>query len=111
MELNLKNLEINNLTDSFNKLNMSKSNLESCKPGEKIIAINFITADYKVSYCLPCKNTDLFVKLEDQLYDKYPKYKDFNTYFTVGGNIVKRFKSMEENKINNSDEILLNIYE
>ena len=112
-ELNSKNTEINNLINSSNnKLNnIQKSNLEQINPGEKIMAINFISTDKKVVYCVPCKNTDIFVKLEETLYDKYPEYKDCNTYFTVNGNIIKRFKSMEENKIENSNEILLNINE
>ena len=95
------------------ELNKSKSssNLENCKPGEKIMAINFISTDQKVNYCLPCKNTDIFVRLEEKLYDEYPEYKEENTYFTVSGNSNKRFKSMQDNKIKNSDIIILNIYE
>ena len=113
LELNSKNIEINNLINSYNNKinNLSKSNLDYINPGEKIMAINFISTDHKVNYCLPCKNTDIFVRLEEKLYNEYPEYKDFNTYFTVSGNIVKRFKSMEENQIKNSNVILLNIYE
>ena len=36
---------------------------------------------------------------------------DLNTYFTVNGRVVKRFRNLEENGINNKDKILLNIYE
>ena len=113
LQLNSKNIEINNLINSYNNKinNLSKSNLDYINSGEKIMAINFISTDHKVNYCLPCKNTDLFVRLEEKLYNEYPEYKDFNTYFTVSGNIVKRFKSMEENQIKNSNVILLNIYE
>ena len=74
------------------------------------MAVHFISKDYKVNCSFPCKNTDIFVKLEDKLYNKYPEYKELNTYFTVGGNIVKRFKTMEQNNIQNSSVILLNIY-
>ena len=114
-DLDSKNIEIQNLTNYYNnelkKLSKSTSSLEFCKPGEKIIAVNFISTDSKVNLALPCKNTDIFVRLEEQLYDEYPKYKDVNTFFTVNGNIVKRFKTMEENKIKKSDSIILNIYE
>jgi len=113
--LNSKNLEIQNITNYYNinlkKLSKPESSLEVCKPGERIMAVNFISTDSKVNYALPCKNTDIFVRLEEQLYNEYPEYKDVNTFFTVNGNIVKRFKTMEENKIKKSDSILLNIYE
>ena len=75
------------------------------------MAVNFISTDENVNLALPCKNTDIFARLEEQLFNEYPQYKDFNTYFTVGGNIVKRFKTMEENNIKNTNVILLNIYE
>ena len=113
--LDLKNLEIKNLTNYYNneltKLSQSTSSLEFCKPGEKIMAVNFITTDETLNLASPCKNTDIFAKLEEQLYNEYPQFKDFNTYFTVGGNIVKRFKTIEENKIKKSDSIILNISE
>ena len=119
LQLDSKNIEINNLINSYNnKLNNLsksnsniKSNLDYINPGEKIMAVNFISTDHKVSYCLPCKNTDIFVRLEEKLYAEYPEYKDFNTYFTVGGHTIKRFKSLEENQIKSSNVILLNIYE
>ena len=53
----------------------------------------------------------MFVRIEEKLYNEYPEYKDLNTYFTVNGRIVKRFRSMLENNIRNNDKILLNIYE
>ena len=113
-DLDSKNIEIQNLTNYYNnelkRLSKSTSSLEFCKPGEKIMAVNFISTDSKVNLALPCKNTDIFVRLEEKLYNEYPEYKDINTYFTVCGNIVKRFKTMEENKIKKSDSIILNKY-
>ena len=75
------------------------------------MAIQFNSTDQKINYAIPCKNTDIFVKLEEKLYNEYPEYKDFNTYFTVKGALIKRFKSMQENNIKSSDVILLNVYE
>ena len=114
-ELNSKIISLETTIKKYynEELNKSKSssNLEDCKPGEKIMAINFISTNQKVNYCLLCKNTDIFVRLEEKLYDEYPEYKEENTYFTVNGNAIKRFKSMQDNKIKNSDIIILNIYE
>ena len=77
----------------------------------KIIAINFISSDQKISYCLPCKSTDIFVDIEKQLYKEYPEYKYTNNYFTIQGRLIQRFLSLEENRIGNSSLILLNNYE
>ena len=32
-------------------------------------------------YSLPCKNTDLFVRLEEKLNHDYPQLKNYETYF------------------------------
>ena len=111
LELNSKNIQIQNLNKELNKLYKKSSRLEYCKPGEKIMAINIISTDHKVIHAISCKNTDIFVKLEEELYEEYPEYKEVNTYFTSGGNTIKRFKSIEQNNIKNHDKILLNIYE
>ena len=58
-----------------------------------------------------CQKNDVFVRIEEKLYNDYPEFKDLNTYFTVNGRVVKRFRSMAENEIRNNDKILLNIYE
>ena len=65
------------------------------KPGEKIYSINFIssTSPNIEYYSIPCKNTDIFVRLEEKLYENYPEYKDKETYFMKNGNKIKRFKS------------------
>ena len=58
-------------------------------------------------YSLPCKNTDLFVKLEEKLNNDYPQLKDKETYFLVNGNRIKRFKTLDENHIKSNDIINL----
>ena len=56
-------------------------------------------------YNLICKNTDLFINLEERLYKDFPKFKDYNTFFRVNGKGVKRFKSIGDNNIKNNDVI------
>ena len=75
------------------------------------MAVNFISTDENVNLALPCKNTDIFARLEEQLFNEYPEYKDVNTFFTVCGKIIESNKTMEENNIKNTNVILLNIYE
>ena len=108
-DLNAKIIEINNLKIQLNSSNNNSSGLENCKQGERIIAVNFKSIDQNVDHPIACKNTDIFVRIEEKLYDKFPEYKEYsNTFFTVNGTMVKRFKSMEDNKIKNGDKIILN---
>lgn len=67
--------------------------------------------DQMIDIAIPCLITDTFVRIEEILYDQYPEYKDNNTYFTVNGGTVKRFKTIQENNIKNYDKVLLNLYE
>ena len=104
------------LTDEKNKnknnfQNMNQQNnareITYINPGEKIMTINFVSQGNQdiTNYSLACKNTDLFVRLEEILYQDYPKFKDFETYFEVRTKRIKRFKTIEENDIRNNDVI------
>ena len=111
-DLNAKIIELNNLRNQLNSSNNNNSlGLEICKPGEKIIVVHFKSLDQNVDYPIACKNTDIFVRIEENLYKEFPEYKEYsNTFFTVNGTMIKRFKSMEDNKIKNGDKIILNIW-
>ena len=63
------------------------------------------------NYAMTCKNTDLFVRLEEKLYNDYPLYKNYDTLFMVNTRRILRFKTMDENKIKNNDIISVFIYE
>ena len=78
--------------------------------GEKILCVQFKSLDQIIDFAIPCKNTDIFVRLEEQLYERYPDYKETDNYFTCNGIVIKRFKSLKDNQIKNSDKILLNKY-
>ena len=112
LDLNTKITEINNLKNQLNSSNNNNNNLDliNFKQGDKIIVAHFKSIDQNVDHPIACKNTDIFVRIEEQLYDKFPEYKEYsNTFFTVNGTMIKRFKSMEDNKIKNGDKIILNI--
>ena len=105
--INKKNDEINVL-----KAKLNISNINNIQPGEQILAIGFTSSDQNIqNFFRPCKDSDLFVRLEEKLYDEYPKYKDIETYFLVNGKKVLRFKSIKENNIKNGQVIMLNIVE
>ena len=90
------------------KLKQNNNSLNNIKPGEEIYSINFDSFDKKIrNYSITCKNTDIFVKIEEQLYEDYPEYKNKETYFLVNGQKIKRFKSLDENKIKKNDILML----
>ena len=84
-----------------------------CKFGKKILAVNFVSeVNNDINhYNLICKNVDLFVSLEERLYKDFPQFKNYNTYFVANGKRIKRFKTMDENKIKNNDIISIFINE
>ena len=62
-------------------------------------------------YPMICNKNDLISRLEEELYNQYPKYKELNTYLTCNGVVLKRFKTVEENNIKKGDAIIVNILE
>ena len=104
----INNCNPNNLNNNL----INKNYVISSKPGEKILSINFVSNGFQgiMNYSLPCKNTDLFVRLEEKLNNDYPELKDKETYFLVNGRKIKRFKTLDENHINSNDVINLFLY-
>ena len=102
-----------------NQIELNNTNIQSeylitsLNAGDKILAVNFVSmGNHDIGhYNLICKNTDLFIKLEERLYKDFPKFKDYNTFFTVNGKSVKRFKSIGDNNIKNNDIISIFINE
>ena len=79
--------------------------------GEKIVAINFMPLDQSFSRPIACNNHDTLAMLEQKIYNEYPQFKEINTYLTVGGEIKKRFKTVDENKIKDGSAIVINTYD
>ena len=84
-----------------------KYSLLPIKPGEKIITINFVSIGNQdiVNFGLTCKNTDLFIREEERLYEAFPKFKNENTYFQVNTREIKRFLTLDQNGIKDNDII------
>ena len=102
-EINKKNIEI----EQYKLDKQSDDYITSIKPGEKIMSINFVSMGNNDigHYSLACKNTDLFVRLEERLYNDFPQFKNYETYFEVNTKRIKRFQTLEENKIKNKNII------
>ena len=100
------NSQINDL-----KNNTNKDKITNINSGEEIVALFFTSSNQDIHRPISCKNTDTFVKIEEKIYNEYPQYKDYNTYLTVNGNVIKRFKTIDENKIKDGNTIIINIYD
>ena len=97
--------ELNNEIDQL-KEKLSRYPFELSK-GEKLISVIFTSSDESMHYSIICKNTQKFIELEQKLYNDYPQYSKSNNYFMINGNRVDKNKSLDENKIRNSDVIIL----
>jgi seryl-tRNA synthetase len=108
--LKAKNNELQNLLSKNNNNNIINYKITSINPGEEILAINFVSNGVQDigHYNLICKNTDLFVRLEERLYQDFPDFKNYETYFDVNTKRIKRFKTVEENNIKNND--IINVF-
>ena len=106
-EINKKNFEIQKYKSDNNK--DFDEGITSIRPGEKIISINFVSMgnQYIGNYALICRNTELFVRLEERLYNDFPDFKNYETYFENKTKRIKRFKTLDENEIKNKDVISL----
>ena len=100
-EINDYIFKLNNLSDTNRAI--------TYKPGDKIISVLFMTQGNNdiFNYSMPCKSTELFIRLEERLYIDFPKYRNVETFFMVNANRILRFKTLEENKIKSNDIISL----
>ena len=62
--------------------------------------------EFKFSFI--CKRSDKYKVLEQKLYDKYPDLKNKEHYYLCNGNIIDIEKTIKENKIKDSDNIIIN---
>ena len=76
-----------------------------------IIVVNFLTTDQLLSCGIQCLKTETFAEVEERLYQMYPKYRETNNNFLAKGNVVTRFKTISENKIQNQDKVQIIIPE
>ena len=79
--------------------------------GEYLMSIIFKSDDQSLNLSVICKNTDEFHKIEAELYKKFPEYSENENFFMANGNKINKYKTLEDNKIKNSDVIILNAIE
>ena len=60
-----------------------------------------------INYSMVCRTTDLFVRLEERLYNDFPKFRNIETIVMVNTRKILRFQTLEENRIKSNDIICL----
>jgi hypothetical protein len=76
--------------------------------GESLMHINIVNNDYNIqNFSIICKNSDVFNQLENKLYEEYPMLKDIPNYFIFNGQIIQKYKSLQENGIKDNDIIIM----
>ena len=106
---------LNSIIEKDNKIKELKIKLSRfpfmLEEGEKLMSIIFTSGDQNFYTSIICKNTDKFNKIEDLLYEKYPKYTETENYFIFNGNKINRNKTLEQNNIKDNDIIIFNTFE
>ena len=74
------------------------------------MTIIIISGDQKVHYSMICKKTQKFTEIEHFLYQKYPEYLESENFFLSNGKKINKYRTLEENKIKNSEIITLYKY-
>ena len=106
--LNQKEQELSQLN---NKLLSNSNQYKTVSENKTGFAITFRSISQDIIYPIVCNKNELISRLEEELYNEYPKYKEFNTYLTCNGVVLKRFKTVGENNIKKGDAIIVNIME
>ena len=57
------------------------------------MSVIFVSSDKNIHYSIICKNTDKFSKIENMLYDAYPKLINSENNFLVNGKLINKIES------------------
>ena len=77
------------------------------KEDEQIMTLIFTSVDQKIQHAFICKDSDKLNQLEGVLYDIFPEYANQENIFLCHGTKINKFKTMKDNKIKNSDIVVL----
>ena len=88
------------------KENQNKNNINTNNTTPKI-TLQFKSFDDEMKFSIKCLGTEPFLDIEEQLYEAYPKYKNYNTCFTFEGSLIDKFKTINENGIKRGGVIFM----
>ena len=94
------NMPNNNNIAYNNKILELKNQISQLKsyflaPGEKLFSINFVSCDQNINFSTFVKPNDIFTKIENILYNNYPKYRKIENYFIVNGQKINKYMTIE----------------
>jgi len=105
--------ELNDLlNDNINKTIELKAKLSrfpfELEEGEKMMTIIITSPNKKVIKSIICKNTDVFNDLEKKIYQKNDEVLGKGNQLTINESSIDKNESLESNKINDNDIIVIN---
>ena len=85
-------------------------NRKSFNPNTKnnFIAVRFCSNDQSINYPIACKDSDIFIRLEEKLLLEYPELKNKNIFYTINTNIINKTSTLKQNGIERGDTIIIN---
>jgi len=95
------NINKNNIIENINDIPKKQIDLEEMR------CVTFITTDQSLFYGISCSGKDIFAEIEEKLYKEYPKYRETNNIFLSNGNLILRFKTINDNKIGSGKPVIL----
>ena len=105
--IDMKDLEISELNDKI-----GNTNEMIFSPEEPMITVGFTSPNKEIdNYSKEYKESEIFSRIEEELYNQFPEFKDKDTYLILNENKIKRFKSLKENEIKSGDVIEVRIYD
>ena len=108
--IDMKNKEISELYVRIN--NNNNNNGVKFMTGDNIIGIGFMSVNQEIQHFNRAyKDTEIMARIEEDLYNEYPEFKEKDTYLMHNANKIKRFKTLKENNVKNGDIIQVHIYE
>lgn len=100
-------IELIEKKDKDNKqLKENKNNINTNNTSPKI-TLQFKSFDNEMKFSIKCFGIEPFFDIEEKLYEKYPKYKNYNTSFSFYGNVIDKFKTINENGIKSGGVIFM----
>jgi len=109
-ELEKTKIDLNENLLQLKKILKTKDN-EIIKLKEKLnqnnLILNIISFDESINVSLLVKKTDSLTNIEEEIYNKYPEYRNINNYFKINNQKINKYKSLEENNIKEGSIITL----
>ena len=78
---------------------------------DEFIIVHFISTDQHINIAIRGNKSAPLCILENELYNMFPDYRNKNCYFLGNGWKCDKKKTLEENKIENGDKLIVVINE